>query len=149
MESSNTNCVSLSQAGFTLTEIMIAIAIISILSAISIVSYRTHIRKTQIMTIYQEINNFRTPYQMLMNEGEGVTAFSPTGLNLAEKSKQCQFNVIPPNINTATPNAVTCQIQNISYLSNERISLNLTVNGNWYCTASTGISKSYLPQDCQ
>ncbi|MDN3440362.1 pilin [Psychrobacter sp. APC 3279] len=149
MESSNTNRIPLSQSGFTLIEIMIAVAIISILAAISMVGYQTHIRKTQIMTIYQEINNFRTPYQMLMNEGAGVTAFSPTGLNVGEKSKHCQFSVIPPNADAVTPNAVTCQIQNLSYLSNEYISLNLTANGKWHCTASTGISKFYLPQDCQ
>lgn len=149
MESSNKNRVSLSQSGFTLIEIMITVAIISILAAISMVGYQTHVRKTQVMTIYQEINSFRTPYQMLMNEGSGVTDFSPAGLNIAEKSKYCQFSVIPPNMNAATPNAVNCQIQNLSYLSNEHISLTLTANGKWHCTASTGISKSYLPQDCQ
>ena len=140
---------SLLQSGFTLIEIMIAIAIISILAAISMASYQVQVRKTQMMTIYQEINSFRTPYQMLMNEGTGVTDFSPAGLNIAEKSKYCQFSVIPPNMNAATPNAVNCQIQNLSYLSNEHISLTLTANGKWHCTASTGISKSYLPQDCQ
>ncbi|WP_025651726.1 MULTISPECIES: pilin [unclassified Psychrobacter] len=149
MESSNKNRVSLSQSGFTLIEMMVIVAIISILAAISMASYQTHVRKTQVMTIYQEINSFRTPYQMLMNEGSGVTDFSPAGLNLAGSSNYCQFNVIPPNIDTATPNAVTCHIQNLSYLSNEQISLNLTANGKWDCTVSTGISKSYLPQNCQ
>lgn len=140
---------SLSQSGFTLIEIMIAIAIISILAAISIASYQVQLRKTQMIAIYQEINSFRTPYQMLINEGAGVTDFSPNGLNLAGSSKYCQFSVIAPKMDTVTLNAITCQIQNLSYLSNEIISLDLTVSGKWHCAASNGISRFYLPQDCR
>lgn len=149
MLASNLNRVSLSQSGFALIEIMITIAIIGVLAAISTASYQVQVRKTQIMAIYQEINSFRTPYQMLMNEGLGVTDFSPNGLNLAGSSKYCQFSVIAPKIDTVTLNAVTCQIQNLSYLSNETISLDLTVSGKWHCAASNGISRFYLPQDCR
>ncbi len=138
-----------SQSGFTLIELIIVIAVIGILAAIATVSYQIQVRQAQLTMIHQELNHFRLPYQVLMNEGAGVSGFSPSGLNIPEQTKYCQFSVIPPNMNAATPNAVNCQIQNLSYLSNEHISLTLTANGKWHCTASTGISKSYLPQDCQ
>lgn len=146
---STLKCSHKSQSGFTLIEIMVVVTIIAILAAISMASYQTHVRKTQVMTIYQEINSFRTPYQMLMNEGSGVTDFSPAGLNLEGSSKYCQFNVIPPNIDTATPNAVTCQIQNLSYLSNQTLSLDRAADGSWSCRASVGIATAYLPQACR
>lgn len=139
----------LTQSGFTLIELVIVVTIIGILAAIGAGSYQIQVRRAQLTMIHQELSHFRLPYQVLMNEGAGVTDFSPAGLNVAEKSKYCQFSVIAPNKNDITLNAVTCQIQNLSYLSNETLSLDLAVDGQWYCRASTGISKSYLPQDCQ
>jgi len=138
-----------SQAGFTLIEMMIVVALIGILTAIATVNYQNQVRKTQIMTIYQTMNQFRLPYQILINDGEGVTGFSPNGLNMPTQTKYCQFSVIAPSANTATHNVIRCQIQNLSYLSNQTISLDRNTDGNWSCRASAGISKSYLPQDCK
>ena len=75
------------QSGFTLVEIMVVIAIIGILASIATVSYQVQLRKTQVMTIYKEINHFRMPYQILINEGVGVTGFSPSGLNMPVQTK--------------------------------------------------------------
>ncbi len=137
------------QSGFTLIEIMIVVAIIGILAAIATVSYQVQVRKTQVMTIYREINHFRMPYQILTNEGEGVTSFSPSGLNMSNTTKYCQFNVTSPNNNTATANAVVCQIQNLSYFTSQTLSLDYNADGSWQCRASTGINRAYLPEACR
>lgn len=136
------------QSGFTLIELMIAVAIIGILAAIGVVSYQTQVRQTQVMTLYQDINQFRLPYQILINEGAGVTDFSPSGLNIPAQTQYCQFSVTAPNVNAATPNAVQCQIQNLSYLSNQTLSLDRAADSSWRCRASAGIAKAYLPQAC-
>ncbi|MGP5685741.1 pilin [Psychrobacter glacincola] len=137
------------QSGYTLIELMIAVAIIGILAATAVVSYHTQVRKTQVMTVYQEINHFRLPYQILMDDGAGVTDFSPSGLNMPDASKYCQFSVTPPNIGGSTPNAVTCTIQNLPYMQGESISLDYSSNGKWQCRASSGITEAYLPQACR
>ncbi|QOD13012.1 pilin [Psychrobacter sp. 28M-43] len=146
---STSNGLYKSQAGFTLIEIMIVVAIISILVAIATVSYQTQVRKAQIMVIYQTMNDFRVPYQILINDGDGVTDFSPNGLNMPSNTKYCQFSVTAPNPLGVTINAIQCKIQNLSYLSEQTISLDRALNGSWSCRASADISKSYLPQDCQ
>lgn len=138
----------LSQSGFTLIELMIVIAIIGILAVIATVSYQTQIRKTQLMTIYQEINQFRMPYQILINEGEGVTDFSPNGLNIPEQTQYCQFEVTEPNVNGITADAVTCTIQNLSYMQGQSLILDRAVDGSWQCRPSAGIPKAYLPKAC-
>ena len=137
------------QSGYTLIELIIAVAVIGILAAIATVSYQVQVRKTQVMTIYKEINHFRMPYQMLLNEGARVTSFSPSGLNMTAQTRYCQFSVTAPNRDTATPNAVVCQIQNLSYLSNQTLSLDLAVDESWSCRASTGINRAYLPEACR
>ena len=137
------------QSGFTLIEMMIVMTIIGILAAIGVVSYQTQVRKTNLMTIYQEINKFRLPYQTLIGDGTGVTNFSPSGLNMSESSKYCIFTVTAPMTDRNTVNAVVCDIQNLSYLDDQSLSLTFNKNSNWHCTASSEINKAYLPQDCR
>lgn len=137
------------QSGYTLIELMIAVAIIGILAATATVSYQTQVRKTQIMTIYKEINHFRLPYRTLIDIGAGVTGFSPRVLNMPAQTKYCQFSVIAPTVSGATTHTVTCTIQNLAYIQDETISLDRAADGSWQCRASVGISKKYLPQACQ
>lgn len=145
----NSNRHVVSQSGFTLIEVMIVIAIVGILAAIATVSYHTQIRKSQLMTVYQELNYFRQPYQILISEGAGVTDFSPNGLNLPEQTKYCQFEVNEPNVNGITTDAVKCTIQNLSYLQGQSLSLDRAADGSWECRPSMVIPKSYLPEACQ
>lgn len=143
------NCHRLTQSGFTLIEILIVVAIIGILAAIAGVSYQTQVRRTQLATLSQEINHFRLPYQILMDEGAGVSDFSPSGLNIPEQTQYCQFTVTAPEKNGITTDAVKCTIKNLPYAQGETISLDRTVDGSWQCRASAGISTAYLPQACR
>lgn len=136
-------------SGFTLIELTIVLAIIGILAAIATVSYHIQIRQSHLTTIYQELNNFRQPYQILISEGAGVTDFSPNGLNLPEQTKYCQFEVTESNVNGITTDAVKCTIQNLSYMQDQSLSLDRATNGLWQCRPSSGIPKSYLPKACQ
>lgn len=137
------------QNGFTLIELMIVIAVIGISVAIAIPTYQIHIKKTQLTTIYQNLNQFRAPYQILLDEGSEASKYSFNGLNVHVQTKYCQFSVIAPSKNAATPDAVVCQIQNLNYLVNQTLSLDLDAAGNWTCRASAGIQNAYLPDACQ
>ncbi len=146
---SNSSHRSTIQSGFTLIEIMIVIAVIGILSAIATNSYQISVRQSRLISIYQELSHFKLPYQILLNEGAGVTGFSPSGLNMPAQTRYCQFGVTAPNVNAATPNAVICHIQNINYLSHQSLSLDRSADGAWQCTPSSEIPKVYLPHACQ
>ena len=137
------------QLGFTLIEIIIIIALVGILSSIAIPTYQIHVKKTQLTTIYQNLNQFKIPYQILLDEGAEVTSYNPNGLNMRVRTKYCQFSVIAPNKDIATPNAVVCQIQNLNYLTDQTLSLDLGADGTWQCRASEGIPTAYLPVACR
>jgi type IV pilus assembly protein PilA len=137
------------QSGYTLIELMIAVAIIGILAATATVSYQVQLRKTQVMTVYQEINHFRLPYQILIDNGAGVTDFSPRGLNMPVQTKYCQFTVADPIAGSTTTNAIICKIQNLSYIQGQSLSLDRNADGSWQCRPSAGIPKAYLPKECQ
>lgn len=137
------------QRGFTLIELMIVIAILGILSSIAVVSYQTYIRKAHLITIYQEINQFRIPYQVLMETNSAATVFSLDNLSIPTQTKYCQFSVNAPDNNGQATDALQCRIQNLHYLTSQYISLDRSVDGKWQCRASAGIPRVYLPQACQ
>ncbi|MEG9302769.1 pilin [Psychrobacter celer] len=143
------SCGVAAQSGYTLIELMTAVAIIGILAATATVSYQTQVRKTQIMTIYKEINHFRLPYRTLIDNGAGVTDFSPRGLNMPAQTKYCQFSVTAPLAGSTTANAIICRIHNLPYLQAQMLSLDYLTDGTWQCQASAGIKDAYLPQACQ
>ena len=143
------NCHHKYQGGYTLIELMVAIAIIGILAAIGGVTYQTQLRQSQLITVYQELNHFRVPYQVSVNEGAMVTDFSPSGLNMPAQTEYCQFTVTAPAGSGVTTDAVTCTIQNLAYIQGETLSLDRAADGSWQCRASVGISKNYLTKDCQ
>lgn len=128
---------------------MIVIAIIGLLAAIAGASYQTQVRQTQLLTLYQEINHFRMPYQTLIDEGAGVTDFSPNGLNIPKQTKYCQFTVNAPAKSGITTDAVKYNIQSLPYAQGETISLDRIADGSWQCRASVGILTAYLPQACR
>lgn len=140
---------NITQTGFTLIEILIVLAIIGVLLVIAVGSYQIQIRKTHFTTIYQEMNQYRMPYQILVDEGAGVAEFSPTGLNIPAQTKYCQFSVTAPAVSGITTDAVKCTIQNLPYIQGQSLSLDRAFNGSWQCKASASILKAYLPQACQ
>lgn len=145
----NNDNACMTQSGYTLIELMIAVAIIGILATIATTGYYMQIRQTQLATIYQELSNFRIPYQMLMDEGAATNSFSVGGLNMSTQSKYCQFGILPPIGDGSAPKAITCHIQNLNYLQNELITLSVTSDRKWQCKASNGIPKMYLPSACK
>ncbi|RYE37782.1 MAG: pilin [Hyphomicrobiales bacterium] len=64
------NIARRAQAGFTLIELMIVVAIIGILAAIALPQYQTYIAKSQVSRAMGETGALKTAFETCLNEGK-------------------------------------------------------------------------------
>ena len=138
--------------GFTLIELMIAVAIIGVLAAISIPLYQNHVAKTQITAAVSELNGAKPQYELIVNSGSasGNSDFTvPNMFFSGTQSHICIYAVNAPD-NTGNSNqALVCELQNVaSVLQGEFVYLNRDSQGTWHCTTSAGIASKLKPIDC-
>jgi len=55
--------------GFTLIELMVVIALIGVLAAISVPLYQNYIAKSQITDAVAELNGAKSQYELIINNG--------------------------------------------------------------------------------
>ncbi|HEU5436738.1 MAG TPA: pilin, partial [Telluria sp.] len=72
--------VKKAQAGFTLIELMIVVAIIGILAAVAIPAYQDYVAKSQVVTALAEITPAKNSMEEKVSQG-GVSAADVTLLN--------------------------------------------------------------------
>ncbi|WP_320159407.1 pilin [Acinetobacter sp. S40] len=131
--------------GFTLIELMIVIAIISILISIAIPLYQSYMISTRLKGAFQEISSQRVEYELEVNTqySASLPISSPiqeTMLCLILKSYDQQ--------NGEINKAISCKLKNKTGLGNDaEISLTRTQEGKYVCH-TVGIPTMHVPSYC-
>jgi type IV pilus assembly protein PilA len=137
-----------SNAGFTLIELMIVVAIIAILAAIAIPEYQIYVARSQLTAALADINPGRTAYELLIDNGvETNNAYEDVdNLGLPLNTPRCNILAVAPTNGQGT---ITCNLVNSSSLlgKNGSISWQRTSSGNWLCTTSQ-VPTNVLPAVC-
>jgi type IV pilus assembly protein PilA len=119
--------VKKAEAGFTLIELMIVVAIIGILAAVAIPAYQNYVAKSKFTAALAEVSAGKTGYDAKIIDGVDVTAVADIGL-------QASTTNCAPLGAKATNGGLTCVINGgPALVKNKTIELARAADGTWAC----------------
>jgi type IV pilus assembly protein PilA len=141
--------VKRTQHGFTLIELMIVVAIVSILAAIALPAYQDYIARSQLAAGLAEIAPGKVAVEEKLMNLTPWTAVTDIGLKAdTDRCDMTQTGFVSP----ATAGTLVCKVKGVALVADTTITLSRSadvdgVTGTWTCS-STAASK-LAPKTCQ
>jgi type IV pilus assembly protein PilA len=142
--------VKKAQAGFTLIELMIVVAIIGILAAVAIPAYQDYIAKSKATAALADITGGKTQYELLATDGS--TQDNST-VGLPTKTGNCSTIAIVQTAAAGSPTtaALKCTINEpgrIGTAGTAAIQYDRTADGLYKCVTTGFSADKYKPKGC-
>jgi type IV pilus assembly protein PilA len=132
--------VAKAEAGFTLVELMIVVAIIGILATVALPAYQDYMAKSKFGVALAELASGKVGMDTRLIDGEAVTKPEDVGLAAADKpTANCKFGAI----GDADGATLTCQIvAGPASVKDQTITLSRNKDtGAWTCSAANVLQK--------
>jgi type IV pilus assembly protein PilA len=135
------------QAGFTLIELMIVVAIIAILAAIALPAYQIYVAKSQVSAGLADLRGGVVIFEEgIQNGNNSGSPASATEIGLAVSTARCSS--ITPAGAWAAPNGqtITCILVGNPNVAGESLVLTRDSEGRWSCSST--VTSLYRPNGC-
>ena len=131
----------LKQAGFTLVELLIVVAIIGVLSAVAVPQYQKYVDRSEYATEFSELASYSTIVDAEIASGSEEGA-AQTNIGADDDGKiDASENSLELSSYSFDDNTATLKTTNFEYAKE--------ASGKWICTAtSSDIDASLLPKKC-
>lgn len=133
------------EKGFSLIELMTALAVIAVLAAISLPIYKNFVAKAQLTAALAEIEPGRSMIESVFADAVDPSLVDVSYIGLPASTERCsRINVSLALDGRAT---LSCVVVGGSLVDGRTLSLQRSVAGSWRCDASA-FDARYKPSEC-
>lgn len=136
--------MSRKQAGFTLIELMIVIAIIAILAAIALPIYRDYVAKSQVGAALAEIRPGKTMMEQVVQDSSDASLVTADYVGL-HASTRCP--TVSATLAATGVGSISCTLAGGDAVSGKSLLLKRSAAGEWSCDGAAFDSK-HRPKGC-
>lgn len=129
--------------GFTLIELMIALAIIAILAAIALPAYQNYVAKSQLTAGLAEISGGRSTFEAQI-VANNITTFDLADIGLSASTPRCTTSM-----DSSATGYIRCTLKGNPIVAGKTIEIARSASGIWQCKVDASIPSLYWPGGCQ